>query len=72
MWPMKAPSGRKMKKHSRRSDTSMPGGSGKPNYNQHHDSNFINSDRYSVANKDHNGKDHNGKDHEIKLKSSSL
>ena len=49
LWPIRAPSGRLLKKHSRRSDTSMPGGNGKPNYNQHHDSNFINS----VANKNH-------------------
>ena len=49
MWPIRAPSGRLLKKHSRRSDSSMPGGSGKPNYNQHHDNNFIKS----VANKDH-------------------
>ena len=48
-WPIKAPSGRKLKQHSRRSDNTMTGGNGKPNYNQHHDNKFINS----VANKDY-------------------
>ena len=42
MWPIHAPGGRKMKKHSRRSDMMMTN-SGKPNYNKHNDTKFIKS-----------------------------